>query len=331
MKAKVHKMENRSRTEEVEKEFCFDIGTTIESSGLFHKNSAFIPVLTILSGPALGKEIPLIHKHLTLGRGSDCDIMIPDPAVSRKHLQISCRRILKNGHYPALKVVLRDLGSRNGTQLNYARVRRAVLKPGDKITLGRVILKYDHRDIAEQGFYDEIYRLATTDSLTALLNKASILRCLSEEIAGSARYRRRVSVILVDVDGFKSLNDLSGHLAGDQILQSLAHLFSSNLRKRDRVGRFGGDEFLIVLPETGSKGAARLAERIRQMVEKSIGRDLGLPLSVTASMGVSSGCAHKITPENLLEQSDVALYRAKALGRNRIEIWGKSFSTAGIS
>jgi diguanylate cyclase (GGDEF)-like protein len=324
-------MRNGGNLETIEKEFCFDTGSTIQSSGLFHKDSAFIPVLTILSGPALGKEIPLIHKHLTLGRGSECDIIIPDPAVSRKHLQISCRRILKNGQHPALKVVLSDLGSRNGTQLNYVPVRRAVLKPGDKIFLGRVILKYDHRDIAEQGFYDEIYRLATTDSLTLLLNKASILRCLSEVIAGGARNRRRVSVVLVDIDGFKSLNDLFGHLMGDRILQSLADLFRSNLRNRDRVGRFGGDEFLIVLPETGSKGAAHLADRIRQLMEKSVGRDLGLPVGVTASMGVASGCTQKINPENLLEQADIALYRAKTLGRNRTEIWKKSLSAARTS
>jgi len=255
-----------------------------------------------------------------LGRGPDCDITIADPSVSRKHLQICCRKIMKKGETPVLKVVLRDLGSRNGTLINYVAVRRAVLKPGDKIFLGRVILKFDHRDIAEQNFYDEIYRLATTDSLTSILNKAAITRCLLEEIAGSLRNRRRVSVVLTDIDGFKGLNDLFGHLAGDRVLQSVATLLQTNVRARDRIGRFGGDEFLVVLPETGPKGAAQLAERMRKIVETSVGKELGLRLSVTASMGVASGRANETDPESLLEQADIALYRAKTLGRNRVEV-----------
>jgi len=321
---------NGSNKEETEKQLLIDAESTIESSGLFGKSSAFIPTLTFLTGPALGKEIPLIQRQLTLGRGNECDIMIPDAAVSRKHLQIDCRKILRKGENPALKVVLRDLGSRNGTQVNYNTVRRAVLKPGDLIALGGIILKYDHRDIAEQAFYEEIYRLATTDSLTQLLNKASILRFLSEEISGNARKRRKIAVILADIDGFKSMNDLFGHLTGDRILQTVAGLFKSSLRDRDRAGRFGGDEFLIVLPETGPKGAARLAERIRSVLEKSISKKLGLTLSVTLSMGVASGYAHKIASEDLIEQADIALYRAKSLGRNRAEVWKKPRISTGV-
>jgi len=312
---------NDSKREELEKLSILDAGSTIKSSGLFGSMSAFIPTLTFLSGPALGKEIPLIHRQLTLGRGTDCDITIPDPSVSRRHLQICCRKILKNGENPALKVVLRDLGSRNGTLINYVSVRQAVLKPGDKIFLGKVILKFDHRDIAEQSFYDEIYRLATTDSLTSLLNKATIMRFLSEEIAGNIRNRRWVSIVLVDIDGFKSLNDLFGHLTGDRVLQSVAALFRKNKRGRDRAGRFGGDEFLIVLPETGPKGARRLAERMRGLIERFIGTEHGLSLSVTASLGVASGRANKTNPESLFQKADLALYRAKALGRNRVEPW----------
>jgi two-component system, cell cycle response regulator len=309
---------------EVEKLTFLDVGSTIKSSGLYGNASAFIPTLTFLSGPALGKEIPLIHDQIILGRGADCDIVIPDPSISRKHLQICCRKMVKNGANPTIKVVLRDLGSSNGTLVNYSAVRRAVLNPGDKIFVGRVILKFDHRDIAEQNFYDEIYRMATTDSLTALLNKAAIARCLSEEIAGGMRKHRRISVMLIDVDGFKGMNDLLGHLTGDRILQSAASVFQSNLRKRDRVGRFGGDEFLIVLPETGAKGALQLAERLRLGLETSVAATLGLSINVTASFGVASACANQTTPEDILEQADRALYRAKALGKNRAEIWKAS-------
>jgi two-component system cell cycle response regulator len=299
---------------EVEKLTFLDVGSTIKSSGLYGNASAFIPTLTFLSGPALGKEIPLIHDQIILGRGADCDIVIPDPSISRKHLQICCRKMVKNGANPTIKVVLRDLGSSNGTLVNYSAIRRAVLNPGDKIFIGHVILKFDHRDIAEQNFYDEIYRMATTDSLTALLNKAAIARCLSEEIAGGMRKHRRISVMLIDVDGFKGMN-------GDRILQTAASIFQGNLRKRDRVGRFGGDEFLIVLPETGANGALQLAERLRLGLETSVAASLGLSTNVTASFGVASACANQTTPEDILEQADRALYRAKALGKNRAEIW----------
>jgi two-component system, cell cycle response regulator len=306
--------------------FVFDAGSTIKSSGVHGNESAFIPTLTFLSGPALGKEIPLVHRELTLGRGKDCDIIIPDPLVSREHLRIICRKVVKKEEDPTLQVVLRDLGSKNGTMVNYAPIHQAVLKPGDKIFLGKVILKFDHRDLAEQGFYDEIYRLATTDSLTSLMNKATIMRQLSEEIAVLTRKKRRIAVVLVDIDGFKGMNDLHGHLMGDRILQSAAKMFCLNMRRRDKVGRFGGDEFLIVLPETGSRGAVQLAERIRKMLETTIAAELGLSIAVTASLGAASDRADAASPESLIEHADIALYRAKALGRNRVEVWKASNS-----
>jgi diguanylate cyclase (GGDEF)-like protein len=287
---------------------------------LFGRVSTFIPILTFLSGPALGKEIPLVNRQLTLGRGPDCDIIIPDPSVSRKHLQICCRKVVENGEFSRLKIVARDLGSRNGTLVNYAPIRNAVLKPGDKIILGQIILKFDHRDVAEQSFYDEIYRMATTDSLTSLLNKAAITRALSEEICASQRYRRHISVLLVDIDEFKSSNDLYGHLIGDRILQSAASIFRADLRQRDKVGRFGGDEFLIVLPETGPQGSYRAAERLRKKLETLVKVELNLSMSVTASFGVASCSTKSATPEKLLESADIALYRAKSLGRNRVEV-----------
>jgi diguanylate cyclase (GGDEF)-like protein len=321
-------MEHELEKDSMDTSFLPDGGRTIKSSGLFGAVSAFIPTLTFLSGPALGKEIPLVQRQLTVGRGSDCDIIIADPAVSRKHLQICCREIIKNGENPKIKIVLRDLGSSNGTLVNYASARRVVLKPGDKIFLGRTILKFDHRDVAEQNFFDEIYRLATTDSLTSLLNKASITRTLSEEIADSARNRRWMSVILMDIDEFKSMNDLNGHLVGDRILQCVANILQTTIRKRDKAGRFGGDEFLIMLPETGAKGAAQVAERIRKTIETTIDAELGLPARVTASLGIASCRTNIGSAESLLEKADIALYRAKSLGRNRAELWKKSLRAA---
>jgi diguanylate cyclase (GGDEF)-like protein len=220
--------------------------------------------------------------------------------------------------------VLKDLCSKNGTLLNYSLIKRTVLKPGDKIILGRVILKYEQRDLAEQQFFDEIYRLATVDNLTSLNNKSTIARILKDEIARNARDQRWVSVVLVDIDRFKSLNDVYGHLKGDLALQTVADMIHSSVRRRDKVGRFGGDEFLIILPETEGKGAVKIAERVRRRLESSVGQILGIQEKVTASFGAASVRATDAGPDQLLDQADVALYRSKSLGRNRVELWQKS-------
>jgi two-component system, cell cycle response regulator len=305
-------------------EYCFPGGcSTVKTNRSTSVIPADVPILTFLSGPALGKEITLMRHPLVLGRGEDCDIVIPDPSVSRKHLQISCRRVVK-GENEDLTVVIRDLGSKNGTLVNYSAVHQKALKPGDKICMGRVIMKFDRRDHDEQSFYEEIYRLATIDHLTTVLNKATITRALSEEIAASLRDRRWISVLLMDVDQFKSINDVHGHLTGDRILQVLAKVLRTSIRRRDKVGRFGGDEFMIVLPETGRKGALKLAERIRSSVEKSASAEMGMSESITTSIGVASCRAADPDCDNLLEHADSALYRAKALGRNRAEHWAKA-------
>lgn len=285
------------------------------------KTSAFIPILTILSGPAFGKEIPLLQRQLVLGRGNDCDVVIPDASVSQKHLQFSCRKIMKSGEKPELKVVLRHLGGDNGTLINYVAVRKAVLKPGDKIFIGRVVLQFDHRDAAGQDLFDETFRFATTDGLTSLLNKAAVTRTLREEIVGDWHYNRWISVALIDIDGLKSLNDLYGRLAGDMILKLAANVLKTALRKRDKAGRFGGDEYLIILPQTGPKGAARAAERLRHAIEKSIRAKLNLSVAVTASLGIAACRTNSANPDKLLSNADAALYRAKSLGRNRAEVW----------
>jgi two-component system, cell cycle response regulator len=309
------------RPEEEKQKYSFlDGSSTVRTDREMSGHSAFIPTLTFLSGPALGKEIPLVHRELTLGRGEDCDIIIPDSSVSRRHLRISCREVVK-GENKSMTVVIRDLSSKNGTLVNYEAVQKKSLKPGDKISIGRVILKYDCRDLAEQNFYDEIYRLATIDHLTSLLNKATITRTLFDELASSLRDCRWVSIILMDVDQFKSVNDVHGHLVGDRILQVVARIIESCVRRRDKVGRFGGDEFLIVLPETDPTGAHRLAERIRANIQKRAGVKLNLSTDVTASLGSASCMATDADRDRLLEYADRALYRAKSLGKNRAELW----------
>ena len=182
-----------------------------------------------------------------------------------------------------------------------------------------MILRFDFRDVADQEFFDELYRLATTDHQTGLLNKATILRSLNDELVHLRRYRRRLSVVLIDLDDFKSLNDTYGHLAGDRVLQATAGIIRRNLRRQDKAGRFGGEEFLIVVPETGLLGTKALAERIRRDLEQSLSCEVPLARVITASMGVAASPMDGSDAEPLLERADAALYRAKARGKNRVE------------
>jgi two-component system, cell cycle response regulator len=295
--------------------------STVKNSGLFDAQSCVIPTLTFLTGEALGKEIPVLQQQITIGRGEGADVVIADPSVSRRHIQLTCRKLVKDEKTQDLKVVLQDLGSKNGTLVNYRPVRTAVLKPGDKIILGKVILKFEFKDVADQKLYDEIYRLATIDGLTGLLNKSAITRNLSDELDKKARYRGKLSILLMDLDHFKTLNDTHGHLAGDRALQTAGSLLQRNLRRQDRAGRFGGEEFLVILPETGIAGAEALAERIRVDLEKSLAEEIGIQGPVTASFGVATFPEDGDFYESLLEHADQALYKAKAHGRNRIEIY----------
>lgn len=164
--------------------------------------------------------------------------------------------------------------------------------------------------------------LSSLDSLTRLLNHRAIFDRLGEELARAARRGLPVSVILTDFDHFKEVNDTYGHLAGDAVLRAAAHLFRQLLRASDAVGRYGGEEFLVVLPESPLEAACVTAERLRQALEKqSVPLGSGHSVQITASFGVA--CAAEVTgpvtPDALVALADTRLYQAKASGRNCVK------------
>jgi len=167
------------------------------------------------------------------------------------------------------------------------------------------------------------HTLAFMDELTGLHNRRHVLQALEQQIAWACRARQPLSLLLLDVDFFKRINDTLGHLSGDQVLRDLAAGLRGHLRACDIAGRWGGEEFIIVLPGTGAAGAAALAERLRGAVEA--GRFVmpdGTVLPVTVSIGLHTlhPVAADATVDSLLGLADRALYRAKALGRNRVEV-----------
>jgi two-component system cell cycle response regulator len=164
--------------------------------------------------------------------------------------------------------------------------------------------------------------LSRTDPLTQLLNRRALHHQLATEVERVRRYNAPLSVLMLDVDGFKGVNDTWGHLAGDQVLIELAVVLGRAARSVDTVARYGGDEFVIAVPETGEAGAIAFAERLRDKIE-SHPFDIGKPdpIHLTVSIGVAGFPEPKVeSAEDLLECADRALYRAKAGGRNLVSV-----------
>jgi len=165
----------------------------------------------------------------------------------------------------------------------------------------------------------ELEKMATTDSLTGLVNRGHFMTLAEAEIQRSLRYARPLSILMIDADRFKNINDTHGHDIGDKVLQALGATLESVLRSTDTAGRIGGEEFALMLPETALPAAMALAERLRQTVEqKSIPMSGGPPISFTVSIGVAELTDPSQGIDDLLKRADQALYQAKSSGRNRV-------------
>jgi diguanylate cyclase (GGDEF)-like protein len=170
---------------------------------------------------------------------------------------------------------------------------------------------------------EELRFRATYDVLTGISNRGSVMEALRNELSRQVREQKSFGVILVDIDHFKNVNDTYGHLCGDEVLQVVARRMKECMRPYDTVGRYGGEEFLIIASVADAKGTLALAERIRSVVEsKPVVTQAG-EVRVTASLGAAmSTDAGGADPQSLLRLADKALYRAKDLGRNRAELAG---------
>jgi diguanylate cyclase (GGDEF)-like protein/PAS domain S-box-containing protein len=167
----------------------------------------------------------------------------------------------------------------------------------------------------QKSLEEKAIKLAKTDALTGLANRLELDSVLSEEIERVKRFQSSLSIIMLDLDHFKKVNDNYGHLLGDKCLIKTAEILKTSSRSVDTVGRWGGEEFLIVCPETDLDGALKLAEKIRHFLEGNIFPEVK---QITGSLGVTAFIAGD-TLETLISRADKALYKAKEFGRNRVE------------
>jgi len=263
--------------------------------------------LVIVSGTEAGQSIEISEDEMAIGRGSECPVCVSDDSVSRKHAVIT--RVL--GHTFVL-----DLESTNGTFVNDQRIERAELKSNDVLRVGKVALKYVENHL-ETDYIQHVLGLANTDALTGLFNRSYFDECFGKEVARAQTFGYPCSLVLLDIDHFKQINDEYGHAAGDQVLCHVTSAVQSRLERAGTLFRVGGEEFAILAEKASYASAVVLAETVRTAVATAVCRVAGTAFSVTISLGVAELDPNE-SAEELYERADTQLYVAKHAGRNRV-------------
>jgi two-component system cell cycle response regulator len=264
--------------------------------------------LTMVSGADAG-SVYRLGASTAIGRSLDCEIRIFDVGVSRRHAMIE-----QQGD---TDYVVQDLGSRNGTTVRGRPITKCRLVDGDRIGIGPVFFRFALTDEMEELALKRRYESSIIDGLTGALNRKHFDDRLIGELAFAKRHKAEVSLLILDVDHFKEVNDRFGHLAGDSILRKLAATVRDALRVEDVFARYGGEEFAIIARGIERAGALAFAERVRNLVAATTFSYENTPIPLTVSIGVATltDC-RDASVDQLIALADSRLYLAKASGRN---------------
>ncbi|MCA9061027.1 MAG: GGDEF domain-containing protein [Planctomycetaceae bacterium] len=243
-----------------------------------------------------------------IGRDPACDIVLDQTAVSRRHAAVEqC----DTGYR------VRDLNSTNGTFLDDQLIREEHLQGGELIRIGGTILKFMSSLDEEAHYHTVVRELMTRDPLTSTFNRSYLIPTLSKTLTGSRNTDVATSLILADIDHFKSVNDTWGHLVGDEVLRIFCERVRQVLRQNDLLARLGGEEFAVLCQGTQRNDAMKAAERIRLAIANEKFRTQAGSLEVTCSLGVTSvRPGQRATVDDVLADADHWLYVAKKAGRN---------------
>jgi len=269
--------------------------------------------LIVIAGNGVGRMFKLSGGETLVGRHPSCGILLEDDGVSRQHAKVMRTR--------SGEAVVIDLKSTNGTFANGVRVQEHALRDGDKIQIGKTtILKFSYQDDIEERYQKELYNSVVRDGLTGCYNKKFFADRIDSEFSYSLRHGQPLSLIMVDIDHFKKVNDTYGHQAGDFVLKQLAEVVNRCIRGEDIFARYGGEEFALLLRDTNAERSFILADRIRRTVaaHRFVFKRTRIP--VTISLGISTLSEASIADaEELIRLADEYLYKAKRGGRDRVE------------
>lgn len=269
--------------------------------------------LVVIYGPELGRRWMLERETVSVGRDEDCDVKLEAGGVSRRHCAL--KRAVDGSH------IVEDLNSKNGTHVGNQELRGPRrLESGDIVRVGDVLLKYLGGESLEAKFHEEIYRMTIVDGLTETHNKRYFLEFLEREMSRCHRYGRALSLLMLDIDHFKKVNDTFGHVAGDYVLREVAALVRGMVRKEECFARYGGEEFALVMPEMPLEKVLVVAEKIRAGVASLTLSFEGRRIPVTTSIGVAQMSGALREPLEFVAAADERLYEAKRSGRNRVAV-----------
>jgi diguanylate cyclase (GGDEF)-like protein len=284
--------------------------TTLEELKVQRKGDDCLVVIYAPVASDLGRRHVLDREVITIGRDRENDIVLDSDSVSRRHARVEHREG---------RIFLTDLDSTNGTYVNDDNepVRDTQLRRGDQVKIGDTIFKYLSGSDVETQYHETIFNMTITDGLTDVGNKKRLDQLVHKEIPRALRHNRELSLLMVDIDHFKDVNDTYGHLAGDSVLKDLAGILQKRLRPDDELGRYGGEEFAAVLPETSLAGATKIAEDLRSLVEEHRFFVEGEQIRVTVSIGAAT-LKQGMDAKAFFRAADEMLYKAKNSGRNKV-------------
>jgi diguanylate cyclase (GGDEF)-like protein len=273
---------------------------------------ACLVILSCSNQLLVGRMLKLEKPAVVIGRDEIADFQVVDDGVSRRHVRLERE---SDGGWRLL-----DLGSTNGTFINGRPARQQRLADGDRIQIGRTtVLKFGVQDQIEESYQRSLYDRATRDGLTGLYNKKFFIDALQPAVAASVRHATALSLVMLDIDHFKRINDTFGHPAGDRVLREVSDALTRMVRTEDLLARYGGEEFALLLRDTDQEQAERCAERCRREVEAQLLDPSALRIRVTLSAGVACLPDRELDDaEALTAAADRELYEAKRLGRNRV-------------
>lgn len=258
----------------------------------------------------IGLLCPLGRAVVRIGRDPENDLVLDDPRVSRFHALLNRRNDTWR---------LCDNGSTNGVFVAGKPLEGELrLASGDRFEIGGTMLKFIAGSDAEALLFREFERRVLQDGLTGAANRGAMDQALRREIARARRTGAPLALLLIDVDHFKQVNDAHGHAAGDAVLVELVRRLKQRLRVHDELARWGGEEFVVLLPETGAEGAQTVAEDLRSTVENQPFPGALCALAVTISIGAAVLGEGDGDGTALLWRADQGLYAAKKEGRNRV-------------